>query len=69
MDDSEATAKLAYCTWLAAEIEKHKQAMHDLAAERQEVIRQLRGSGFSLGRLAIMTGLSKARIQQLGRPA
>jgi lambda repressor-like predicted transcriptional regulator len=54
---------------ITKELERHQGRIADLSAEREELMRQLRSEGWSLGRLATETGLSRSRVQQICDPA
>jgi len=50
-------------------IEVLRQAVADVARERSAAFRELRESGWTLGRIARVYGLSRSRAQQLSAPA
>lgn len=56
---------LARIRRITKELERHQGRIAELSAERETLMRALRADGWSLGRIAAETGLSRSRVQQI----
>jgi DNA-directed RNA polymerase specialized sigma24 family protein len=61
----DAAETVAQIRRLNRQLERRQEAIAALSAEREELVRSLRAAGWSFGKIATETGMTRARVAQI----